>query len=53
MTIEQIQELAERFLDPERMIWLVVGDARTQLDRLSALGLGEPIVLDRDGQPIG
>ena len=53
MTIEGIQALAETYLDPERMVWLVVGDARTQLPRLRALGLGEPTMLDRDGQPIG
>ena len=52
MTIERIQELADRYLDPAGMIWLVVGDAATQLDGLRALGLGEPTVLDRDGRPI-
>ena len=35
------------------MVWLVVGDAETQLDRIGALGLGEPVLLDRSGQPIG
>ena len=53
MTIERIRELADRYLDPAGMIWLVVGDARTQLHGLRALGLGEPTVLDRDGRPIG
>ena len=53
MTIERIQELAARYLDAERMVWLVVGDARTQLPRLRALGLGEPILLDREGRPTG
>jgi len=53
MTIDGIRELSERYLDPERMVWLVVGDARTQLPRLRALGLGEPVVLDREGRPIG
>ena len=53
MTIERIQDLAARYLDPAGMIWLVIGDARTQLDRLRALGLGEPVVLDREGRPVG
>ena len=52
-TLERVQELAGQYLDPDRMIWLVVGDARTQAPRLSALGLGEPIMIDREGQPIG
>jgi zinc protease len=53
MTIERIQELAARYLDPNQMIWLVVGDARTQRGRLRSLGLGEAVMLDRTGQPIG
>ena len=53
MTIERVRELANRYLNPAGMIWLVVGDARTQLHGLRALGLGEPTVLDRDGHPIG
>jgi zinc protease len=53
MTVERIAELAQRYLDPGAMIWLVVGDARTQLDRLGGLGLGEPVVLDRSGTPVG
>ena len=51
MTIPQIQDLAARWLDPEGLVWLVVGDARTQRDRLRALGLGEAVLLDRDGRP--
>jgi len=50
MDVPRIQSLAARYLDPTRMVWLVVGDARTQLPRMRALGLGEPIRLDRDGQ---
>ena len=47
MTLERIQELAAQYLDPSRTVWLVVGDARTQKDQLGALGLGEPVMLDR------
>ena len=53
MTIEEVRRLAERYLDPRAMVWLVVGDARTQLPRLRALGLGEPLVVDRQGRPTG
>lgn len=52
MTIERIRELAERYIDPTDMIWLVVGDAATQRERLTALGLGDVIDLDRDGERI-
>jgi zinc protease len=50
MTVERVRDLAGRFLDPEAMIWLVVGDARTQLPRLGRLGLGDPVLLDREGR---
>ena len=40
MTIERVRELVETYLDPAKMVWLVVGDAATQRDRLTALGLG-------------
>ena len=53
MTIDRIGELADRYLDPASMIWLVVGDARTQAPRLRELGLGEPIMIDREGNRIG
>ena len=52
MTIGRVQELAARHLDGG-MVWLVVGDAATQLGRLEALGLGTPVVLDRSGRPTG
>ncbi len=48
MTIERIRELAGSYLG-QPMIWLVVGDAKTQLQRLKTLGLGDPVLLDRNG----
>jgi zinc protease len=52
MTVEEIQGLAARYLDPTAMAWVVVGDARTQLPRLQALGLGPATLLDREGNPL-
>ncbi|MFA9275184.1 MAG: M16 family metallopeptidase [Candidatus Aquirickettsiella gammari] len=45
MTLEQIKALSQKYLDPNKMIWLVVGDAKTQLPRLKELGFGEPVLL--------
>jgi zinc protease len=53
MTIDRVRELAKRYLDPRSMVWLVVGDAATQHDRLAALGLGAPLTIDREGRLIG
>ena len=47
MTVEQIKALAEKYLDADKLIWLVVGDAKTQLPRLKELGFGEPILLNK------
>ena len=52
MTVERVRELAGRYLSGD-MIWLVVGDAATQMGRLEALGLGTPVLLDRSGRPAG
>ena len=52
MTVEEVRALARTYLDPSRMIYVVVGDARTQLARLEALGLGAPILVDRDAHPV-
>ncbi|NGP77652.1 insulinase family protein [Balneolaceae bacterium YR4-1] len=46
MTKEQISELANKYADPDKMIYLVVGDADTQLDRLKDLGYGDPVLLN-------
>jgi zinc protease len=48
MTTPRISELAERFLEPSQMIWLVVGDAATQRARLAGLGLGEAWEVSRE-----
>lgn len=52
MTKERITELANKYVNPDKMIWLVVGDAETQLDRMKELGYGEPILLNERQKPI-
>ncbi len=47
MTLGEIRSLSEKYLDANKMIWLIVGDAKTQLPRLTALGFGEPILLNK------
>ncbi|MCG8606553.1 insulinase family protein, partial [bacterium] len=46
VTLDEHQKLAQKYIRPDRMIYLVVGDAETQLRPLRRLGLGEPILLD-------
>ncbi len=47
MTVPRIKELAGKYLNPDKMIWLVVGDAKTQLPRLKELGFGDPVLLNK------
>ncbi|MFC0350433.1 M16 family metallopeptidase [Undibacterium danionis] len=47
MTVEQIKSLSQKYLDPNKMFWLVVGDAKTQLPRMKELGFGDPIQLNK------
>jgi zinc protease len=47
MTIQQIKDLSTKYLNADKMIWLVVGDAKTQLPRLKELGFGDPVLLNR------
>ncbi|MFH1845337.1 MAG: pitrilysin family protein [bacterium] len=53
MTRGDIRELTSSYLDAQHMIYVVVGDAETQLENVEAFGYGEPILLDRQGNPIG
>ncbi len=46
MTQQRIRQLADQYLQPDRMIWLVVGDAATQLERMKDLGYGEAVLLN-------
>lgn len=47
MTVKQIKDLSAKYLDANKMIWLVVGDAKTQLPRLKELGFGDPVLINK------
>lgn len=47
MTLPRVQALSQKYLDPSKMVWLVVGDAKTQLPRMRELGFDEPVVIAR------
>jgi len=46
MSVGDIRKLANQYVRPDEMIWLVVGDAATQLDRMKELGYGEAVRLN-------
>lgn len=45
LTVEQHRELANKYVDPMRMYYVVVGDAATQLAPLQRVGFGRPVLL--------
>lgn len=51
MTVEKIQGLASEYLNPDKMFWLVVGDAKTQMKRLEKLGYGKPVLINEMVSP--
>jgi zinc protease len=53
MTPADEKALAQKYLRPEKMIYVVVGDKASQFEKLKELGLGEPVLVDRNGRPVG
>ncbi|WP_334059356.1 M16 family metallopeptidase [Alteromonas sp. S005] len=46
LTVEEVKRLYGDYVHPDKMIYLIVGDKATQYERLEALGLGKPVLLD-------
>jgi len=46
ITVEDILALSVKYLDLNRMIWVIVGDAQTQMERMKELGFGEPVLVN-------
>ena len=44
LTVEKQLEVANKYIDPARMYYVVVGDAKTQLKELEKVGLGKPVL---------
>ena len=44
LTIQQQLDYTNKYIDPARMYYVVVGDAKTQLEPLEAVGLGKPVL---------
>lgn len=52
MTLEELQEVAKTYMDPDKMIYVIVGDAETQYEKLKELNLGEVHLVDENLDPI-
>ncbi|MCK5705711.1 MAG: insulinase family protein, partial [Cyclobacteriaceae bacterium] len=51
MTLEQHKELAQKYINPEKMIYVISGDAATQFNKLTSAGFDEIYLLDNEGSP--
>lgn len=47
MTVDQHKALAQKYIDPNRMYYVIAGDATTQAAQLKALGFGEPVIIGK------
>jgi len=45
LTVEEVNAIVQKYIDPSRMHYVVAGDATTQLKELSKLGYGEPVLV--------
>ena len=45
LTVEQVKETVQKYIDPMKMNYVVVGDAATQLKGLEKIGFGEPVLV--------
>jgi zinc protease len=47
MTLDSHRELAQKYIHPQNMYYVVVGDAATQLEPLKSLGFGDPVLVEK------
>jgi len=45
MTQQDHKQIAEKYIVPDRMYYVVVGDAATQMEQLEKIGFGKPILV--------
>ncbi|WP_179315763.1 M16 family metallopeptidase [Winogradskyella undariae] len=46
LSVADVQALVKKYITPNKMIYIIVGDAKTQLSKLKALGFGDAILLN-------
>jgi zinc protease len=46
MTVEEHKAITDKYIVPDRMYYVVVGDAATQMKQLEKAGLGKPVIVN-------
>jgi len=52
LTAPQLGQAAGKFVQPDNVVWMVIGDLRKVEAGIRSLGWGEVVVLDQDGKPV-
>ncbi len=52
LTLEDLRDAANKYVQPDRLVWVVVGDRAKIQDEVRSLELGEITFLDVDGNPV-
>lgn len=50
MDVAEAQRLIAEYMNPDQLIYVVVGDGKTQLKRLDNIGLGKPVLVNKDDE---
>ncbi len=45
LSVEEVNAMVQKYIDPMKMYYVVAGDAATQLKELKKLGFGEPVLV--------
>jgi zinc protease len=53
LTTDDINAAAKTIVDPKRAVWIVIGDRAKIEQGVRDAGIGEVIVIDADGKPVG
>lgn len=52
MTLDEVKDLINQYMSLEDMVYVVVGDKATQYDRLKVHGIGNPVLVDKNGEEV-
>ena len=51
VALEEVRDAARALIEPNRLTWVVVGDLSQFEDEVRALGIGETLIINAQGQP--
>ncbi|MBP7184033.1 MAG: insulinase family protein [Saprospiraceae bacterium] len=52
MSLTDAKSYINKYVNPKKMVYFVTGDAKSQLERVKELGIGDVILIDKNGNPI-